>query len=276
MSGTLHSTLHIPYHTSNAPVVQFTNSLDKGIIHVESNNTIVSGPIHTSSQYFLFDNTHSRYTDILCRTSDYKLGAFPLPEAGSKRTSWVLTYSNFSNILSYKWTDVEEIGLTRAVTMKINSNTHTMSVNDDSHTLAYNADNYTYNATLDLNIIYNSISDINNIVKSNSNVFIIFNAGTTSSTDNLSDFQSFCKYTINVTDTTTREIHVSKFIPNININSNNINNATYWISFVTIPTAYIYVDSGKQNISEIIDNMNLLQNAVSLQIYGTLTIAEGV
>ena len=270
MSGTL----HLPYYTSNVPVVRFTNSLDIGIVHVEDNNIIDSGSLIMSSQYFLFDNTHSKYMDILCRTSDYKLGAFPLPEVGRKRTSWVLTYSNFNGILSYKWTDIEEVGLSKGVTMNINNDTPTISVNDTSRVLKYDDTNYTYNATLDLNIIFNNISDINNIVKSSSNIFIIFNADTVSSVENIVDFQSFCKYTVNVTDTTTKEIHVSKFIPSIDINYNTITNATYCISFVTIPTADIYVDKDKHNIGTITNNMKPLSDDVSLQIYGTLTITE--
>lgn len=272
MSGTL----HVPYYTSNVPVVRFTNSLDKGIVHIEDNNIIESGPIITSSQYFLFDNTHSKYMDILCRTRDYKLGAFPLPVSNEKRTSWVLTYSNFNNILSYKWTDIEEVGLLKAVTMNIAADTQQITVKDTSLVLKYDNAKYTYNATLDVDIIFNNIADINNIVKSNSNVFIIFNAGSISSTNNLSDFQSFCKYTVNVTDTTARKIHISKFIPNININDNIIGVAKYWISFVTIPTADIYVDKfGSQDISTIINDITQLSNTVSLQTYGTLTITEG-
>lgn len=272
MSGTL----HVPYYTSNVPVVRFTNSLDKGIVHIEDNNIIESGPIITSSQYFLFDNTHSKYMDILCRTRDYKLGAFPLPVSNEKRTSWVLTYSNFNNILSYKWTDIEEVGLLKAVTMNIAADKQQITVNDTSSVLKYDNAKYTYNATLDIDIIFNNIADINNIVKSNSNVFIIINAGSISSTDNLSDFQSFCKYTVNVTDTTTRKIHISKFIPNININDNKSTEASYCISFVTIPITEIYnTDDINHDIDKIKTDITQLSNTVSLQTYGTLTITEG-
>lgn len=272
MSGTL----HVPYYTSNVPVVRFTNSLDKGIIHVEDNNIIESGPIITSSQYFLFDNTHSKYMDILCRTRDYKLGAFPLPVSNEKRTSWVLTYSNFNNILSYKWTDIEEVGLLKAVTMNITADTQQITVNDTSPVLKYDNAKYTYNATLDVDIIFNNIADINNIVKSNSNVFIIINAGQNPTTDNLSDFQSFCKYTVNVTDTTARKIHISKFIPNIVINDNKSTEASYCISFVTIPITEIYnTDDINHDIDKIKADITQLSNTVSLQTYGTLTITEG-
>lgn len=272
MSGTL----HVPYYTSNVPVVRFTNSLDKGIVHIEDNNIIESGPIITSSQYFLFDNTHSKYMDILCRTRDYKLGAFPLPVSNEKHTSWVLTYSNFNNILSYKWTDIEEVGLLKAVTMNIAADKQQITVNDTSPVLKYDNAKYTYNATLDVDIIFNNIADINNIVKSNSNVFIIINAGQNPTTDNLSDFQSFCKYTVNVTDTTTRKIHISKFIPNIDINDNKSTEASYCISFVTIPITEIYnTDDINHDIDKIKADITQLSNTVSLQIYGTLTITEG-
>ena len=260
-------TLHIPYHTSNIPVVQFTDSLDTGIVHIEDNNVIESGPLPMTHQYFMYNNTHSDYTNILCRTSDDKLGLFPLPD-NTKRTSWVLTYSTFDDILSYKWTDIEEIGLTKYLTMNINGTSH-IDINDSL--LKYNATNYTYNAILDLVITYSNIINISDIVKDGKNIYIVFSEGSLSTTDDITDFQSFYKYTVNVTNTTTKEFHVSKFIPDIKINSTD-NTANYHISFVTVQTATIYDDKDITKIKESIETLDI--DSTQLQMYGTLTITE--
>lgn len=256
-------TLHMPYYTSNIPVIQFTDGLTTGVVHVENNNTIESGQIDMSETYFVTEDKNENYTSILCKTNNNKLGSFQLPD-NNIFTSWVLTYGENK---TYTWTDIEDIGLVKGETMSVfMNNTRTISIYGND-VLEYCNSKYIYNATLDLDILYdntnnNYITKISDYVKSNSNVFIIFDMGTYSSTDHITNFSTLCKYAINVTDTTTTKLHVSKFIPDINVHDG----WKYWITFVTMPV--------NGDINTIINGITQLTNDITLKAYGTLTVTE--
>lgn len=89
-------------------------------------------------------------------------------------------------------------------------------INENSNKFKYDSSNYVYNVIIDADIVIN-IDTSNDIVKSkSSNLFIAVNGGESFDTSLISDYQTFCKYTINVTDTSTTQIHINKFIPNFN------------------------------------------------------------
>ena len=41
--STINPTLHIPYYTSDKPVVRYTESIDSGVVYTDTNNNIQGG-----------------------------------------------------------------------------------------------------------------------------------------------------------------------------------------------------------------------------------------
>ena len=212
------ATLHIPYYRSDVPVVRYTNNINSGVMVIQPHDHInyISGTLLTpTSNYFKTTDSQNTYSSILCKSNDKRLGSFDLPDK-NQDGSHVLTYSNHE--AKYTWTNIEDIALSKYITMSLDKATLSPScvINENSNKFKYDSSNYVYNVIIDADIVIN-IDTSNDIVKSkSSNLFIAVNGGESFDTSLISDYQTFCKYTINVTDTSTTQIHINKFIPDFN------------------------------------------------------------
>lgn len=244
------ATLHIPYYKSDIPVVKYTGSINSGVMVIQpyQGNLMISGSLlDASNKYFNTTADHTQYIDILCKTSTGSVGSLQLPNKNNN-FSWVITYSNNK----YIWTNIEDIPLSKCITMSINGNMP-VEITDNYKVFKY-TNHYLYNVILDANIVID-IDTSNSIVKSGKNIFIIFNAGATSSTSVLN---SFNKYAVNVTDTTKTNIHVNKFIPDIDTTN--------------APSFCLTLISAKMK-SGVPDEIEVLKN---VSINGTITITENL
>lgn len=239
------ATLHIPYYKSDIPVVKYTGNINSGVMVIQpyQGNLMISGSLlDVTNKYFNTTSDHTQYIDILCKTSTGSVGSLQLPNKNNN--SWVITYSNNK----YIWTDIEDIPLSKCITMSINS--VMPAVITDNYKVFKYTDHYLYNVILDADIVID-IDTSNSIVKSDKNIFIIFNAGTTSSTS------EFNKHAVNVTDTTKTNIHVNKFIPDIAASNNQ-----FCLTLI----------SAKMK-SGVPDDIEVLKN---VSINGTITITENL
>lgn len=239
------ATLHIPYYKSDIPVVKYTGNINSGVMVIQpyQGNLMISGSLlDVTNKYFNTTSDHTQYIDILCKTSTGSVGSLQLPNKNNN--SWVITYSNNK----YIWTDIEDIPLSKCITMSINS--VMPAVITDNYKVFKYTNHYLYNVILDADIVID-IDTSNNIVKSGKNIFIIFNEGATLSTN------EFNKHAVNVTDTTRTNIHVNKFIPDI-----TASNYQFCLTLISAK-----MKSGVPNEIEELKNVS---------INGTITITENL
>ena len=64
--STINPTLHIPYYTSDAPVVRYTGSIDSGVVYTDTNNNIQGGKLTFTDDYFNIVNGNSNRISIVC------------------------------------------------------------------------------------------------------------------------------------------------------------------------------------------------------------------
>lgn len=64
--STINPTLHIPYYTSDKPVVRYTGSIDSGVVYTDTNNNIQGGKLTFTDGYFNIVNGNSNRTSIVC------------------------------------------------------------------------------------------------------------------------------------------------------------------------------------------------------------------
>lgn len=220
------ATLHIPYYRSDVPVVRYTENINSGVMVIQPHNHInyIGGTLLTpTSNYFKTSDMQSTYSSILCISSNAdgikRLGSFNLPDKNNSG-SYVLSYSNPTKDAKYTWTNIEDIALSKCFTSSTGTIYTTSSLIISYKNSAFHFDNnkYVYNLLID-GYVDNDISTTNDIVKQNSNIFVLIND---SSASNLSSITSdngginlplFYKYTANVTDTTATKKRLCKFIP---------------------------------------------------------------
>ena len=274
------ATLHIPYYRSDVPVVRYTENINSGVMVIQPHDQInyIGGTLLTpTSNYFKTTDMQSTYSSILCISSNAdgikRLGSFNLPDKNNSG-SYVLSYSNpNTKDAEYTWTNIEDIALSKYITMSLIKETLSPSyvINEDSNKLNYDINNYVYNVIIDADIVID-IDTSNNIVKSeSSNLFIAVNGGKSFDTSFFSDYQTFCKYTINVTDTSTTQIHISKFIPDCNFNFKEVDGKK--IPRLCLTLIYRKIDNTPYDKSQI---NTFDDNTKSFNITGTITITENL
>ena len=76
--STINPTLHIPYYTSDKPVVRYTESIDSGVVYTDTNNNIQGGKLTFTEDYF---NINSNRTSIVCfdNKNNNVFNSFDLP-----------------------------------------------------------------------------------------------------------------------------------------------------------------------------------------------------
>ena len=273
------ATLHIPYYRSDVPVVRYTENINSGVMVIQPHDNInyIGGTLLTpTSNYFKTSDMQSTYSSILCISSNAdgikRLGSFNLPDKNNSG-SYVLSYSNPTKDAKYTWTNIEDIALSKYITKSfINAKlSPSYVVDEDSNKFKYNSTNYVYNVIIDADIVID-IDTSNNIVKSeSSNLFIAVNGGKSFDTSFFSDYQTFCKYTINVTDTSTTQIHISKFIPDCNFNFKEVDGKKTPRLCLTL--IYRKIDNTPYDKSQI---NTFVDNTKSFYITGTITITENL
>lgn len=79
--STINPTLHIPYYTSDAPVVRYTGSIDSGVVYTDTNNNIQGGKLTFTDDYFNIVNGNSNRTSIVCvdNNNNKVFNSFELP-----------------------------------------------------------------------------------------------------------------------------------------------------------------------------------------------------
>lgn len=173
----------------------------------------------------------------------------------SETTTYSLQYTPSNK--SYSWMNMDNVSVSNYTTRSFNSyelgqglnvNTSTNQVYIGSNFLYIDNGNelvqavfiqnsdLDYNPTnkyivmLDIDVIYNSISDVSNLVKDNNYYFLICNSytqgkfnqnsdTTTIKDDTISNPEMLEKYMINVTTTTSKVFHVSKIITDFKFDS---------------------------------------------------------
>lgn len=221
------ATLHIPYYRSDVPVVRYTENINSGVMVIqedENHINYIGGTLLTpTSNYFKTTDSQNTYSSILCKTNDDSscLGSFDLPDK-SNSGSYVLSYSNPTKDAKYTWTNIEDIALSKCFTSStdtINATTGSKIISYNNSAFHFDNNKYVYNLLIDGYVDINDIATTNDIVKQNSNIFVLIND---SSASNLSSITSengginlplFYKYTANVTDTTATKKRLCKFIP---------------------------------------------------------------
>lgn len=218
------ATLHIPYYRSDVPVVKYTENINSGVMVIQPHNKInyIDGDLLTpTSNYFKITDSQNTYSSILCKTNDDPscLGSFDLPD-NKNSGSYVLSYSN-PNKNEYTWTNIEDIALSKCFT----SSTDTINAATDSKIISYNNSAFHFDNTKYVyNLLIDGYVDIdkkttNDIVKQNSNIFVLINDSSASDLSSIKsenggiDLPLFYKYTANVTDTTATKKRLCKFIP---------------------------------------------------------------
>lgn len=220
------ATLHIPYYRSDVPVVRYTDNINSGVMVIQSYencNYIFGDLLSPASNYFKTSTDQLKYRSILCATNDNptRLGSFDLPDNRSNG-SYVLTYSNSTTdtIAAYVWTNIEDIALSKCFTSSTNTINTTSSLIISYNNSAFHFDNnkYVYNLLID-GYIDIDIKPTNDIVKQNSNIFVLINDSSASDLSSITsenggiNLPLFYKYTANVTDTTVTKKRLCKFIP---------------------------------------------------------------
>lgn len=230
------ATLHIPYYRSDVPVVRYTENINSGVMVIQPHDNInyIAGNLLTpTSNYFKTSNNQNTYSSILCISSNSdgikRLGSFNLPDK-KQDGSYVLTYSNHETTnAKYTWTNIEDIALSKCFTSSTNTINTTSSLIISYNNSAFHFDNdkYVYNLLID-GYIDIDIESTNNIVKQNSNIFVLINDSSasnlsliTSGNDGGIDLPLFYKYTANVTDTTATKKRLYKFIPDFKTATTN-------------------------------------------------------
>lgn len=79
--STINPTLHIPYYTSDKPVVRYTESIDSGVVYTDSNNNIQGSKLTFTDDYFNIVNGNSNRTSIVCvdNNNNKVFNSFELP-----------------------------------------------------------------------------------------------------------------------------------------------------------------------------------------------------
>lgn len=269
------ATLHIPYYRSDVPVVKYTENINSGVMVIqedENHINYIGGTLLTpTSNYFKTTDSQNTYSSILCKTNDDPscLGSFDLPD-NINSGSYVLTYSNPTKDAKYTWTNIEDIALSKYITMSFTNAKLSPSyvIDEDSNKFKYNSTNYVYNVIIDADIVID-IDTSNDIIKSeSSNLFIAVNGGESFDTSLFPNYQTFCKYTINVTDTSTTQIHISKFIPDFNFKTVDGKK----IPQLCLTLIYRKIDNTSYNNTQI----NTFGTTKSFYITGTITITENL
>lgn len=78
--STINPTLHIPYYTSDIPVVRYTESIDSGVVYTDTNNNIQGGKLTFTDDYFNINDNNNR-TSIVCfdNKNNNVFNSFDLP-----------------------------------------------------------------------------------------------------------------------------------------------------------------------------------------------------
>lgn len=273
------ATLHIPYYRSDVPVVRYTDNINSGVMVIQPHDHInyIGGTLLTpTSNYFKTTDMQSTYSSILCISSNAdgikRLGSFNLPDKNNSG-SYVLSYSNPTKDAKYTWTNIENIALSKYITMSLNETALSPSyvIDENSNKFKYDSINYVYNVIIDADIVID-IDTSNNIIKSeSSNLFIAVNGGESLDTSLFPNYQTFCKYTINVTDTSTTQIHISKFIPDFNFKFKTTVDGKK-IPQLCLTLIYRKIDN---NTSYDKSQINIFDTK-SFNITGTITITENL
>ena len=220
------ATLHIPYYRSDVPVVRYTENINSGVMVIQPYDHInyIGGTLLTpTSNYFKTTDSQNKYSSILCKTNDDPscLGSFDLPDK-SNSGSYVLTYSNPTKDAKYTWTNIEDIALSKCFTSSTNTisaGTGSMIISYKNSAFHFDNNKYVYNLLIDGYVDINDITTTNDIVKQNSNIFVLFNDSSASDLSSITsenggiNLPLFYKYTANVTDTTATKKRLCKFIP---------------------------------------------------------------
>lgn len=227
------ATLHIPYYRSDVPVVKYTENINSGVMIIQPHDKInyIGGDLLTpTSNYFKTSDSQNTYSSILCKTNDDPscLGSFDLPD-NINSGSYVLTYSNPTKDAKYTWTNIEDIALSKCFT----SSTGTISTATGSKIISYKNSAFHFdNAKYVYNLLIDGYVDIdkkttNDIVKQNSNIFVLINDSSASDLSSITadnggiNLPLFYKYTANVTDTTATKKRLCKFIPDFKTTATN-------------------------------------------------------
>ena len=224
------ATLHIPYYRSDVPVVRYTENINSGVMVIqedENHINYIGGTLLTpTSNYFKTTDSQNTYSSILCKTNDDPscLGSFDLPNK-SNSGSYVLSYSNPTKDAKYTWTNIEDIALSKCFTSStdtINATTGSKIISYKNSAFHFDNTKYVYNLLIDGYVDINDIATTNDIVKQNSNIFVLINDSSASNISNIQIIENnekkislplFYKYTANVTDTTATKKRLCKFIP---------------------------------------------------------------
>ena len=222
------ATLHIPYYRSDVPVVRYTENINSGVMVIQPHEDInyIGGTLLTpTSNYFKTSDMQSTYSSILCISSNAdgikRLGSFNLPDKNNSG-SYVLSYSNpNTKDAEYTWTNIEDIALSKCFTSStdtINATTGSKIISYNNSAFHFDNNKYVYNLLIDGYVDINK-NTTNDIVKQNSNMFVLFNDSSASDLSSITsenggiNLPLFYKYTANVTDTTATKKRLCKFIP---------------------------------------------------------------
>lgn len=226
--------------STQSETIKITNYINNETIAI--NNTLIS--------CYFENNTSNIPSNVTVRL--YKTGI------ANETTTYSLQYT--PNTRSYSWMNMDNVSVSNYTTTSFNSyeldkestdNTSTNQVYIGSNFLYIDNGNelvqavfiensdLDYNPTnkyivmLDIDVIYNSISNVSNTVKEDNYYFLIcnsytqgkFNQSTTTvdtdqyPDDTISNPKMLEKYMINVTTTTSKVFHVSKIITDFNFDS---------------------------------------------------------
>ena len=227
------ATLHIPYYRSDVPVVRYTENINSGVMVIQPHDYInyIGGTLLTpTSNYFKTSTNQKQYQSILCNTLDnpQRLGSFKLPDK-TVDGSWVLSYAYHDDNAKYTWTNIEDIALSKCFISSASTMTGSLIIPYNNSTFHFDNEKYVYNLLIDGYVDIN-IDITNDIVKQNSNIFILINDSSSFSISNIQSIENnetkislplFYKYTANITDTTVTKKRLFKFVPDFKTPKSN-------------------------------------------------------
>ena len=220
-------TTHLAYCNSNVPVTMLSDALDNGVICLKpsqqnGNYNVFSGTkLTVDSNYFSL--TTSSASSLIYTDLNNKIGQLDLPEQNSNK-SFVISYGD----RQYVWKDVNDLIINQYYVLPFNNvnnsiYTYSFNVNTDNIEIYDNSlSDYKFIALIDVDIRVDSISAISNIVKRNEQLFLTFNVGNTFDTNMLQNIDTLLSSAVNVTNTISPMIHVTKILQDISF-SDDIN-----------------------------------------------------
>lgn len=223
--------------------MKFTQSCSEGIVHVKHDNneyTLKSGQIDLgdSNVKYYSENTSATYIiglngneDDNTSTKAVKI-SLGLPDEGAGE-SYVLT-KDTEEPSGWTWTNTKDLALTNYVSIDIDNYNGTnyqyqqFVIEPPSNSgIDFSSGNYVFTALVDLNIYYsNVVETLQELDENNKHAFIVITSTPVDVIQNADidikkKWNSFSKWTEDVTATTTNVYHMSKVIPDIRFESND-------------------------------------------------------